>query len=395
MKTNMLLNLLMMTVGALMSVSSFAQEHVGNGGGSHFCKDRSFQESYDIYEGRTRYRLKFDETQTSEKEVLTKVLHVIKNYDVTLYQEVANWINYLNSTDRFVVQPKIKLTKISDANILLTDEGCEYEQLANWDEVSGRVFVKEGIYTKLNPFHQAALKLHEVIYKVYRSRKNANNSDQTRRLVAELLSIDPNTYLLKDLVESNDLMSSENPKELVFGISAPVFSHYETATQYLDLHLGNYDLTDNQNKIKVVTSIETITSIFDDVKKSAAAVKEKEDLLNNVRGKSRRAKMEKELKLMNYYHNQLKTLSSCFNAGVRTSEKSLTLKNESAWLSLDLMNWCSEDVGVYVNTHFKVIYSLLRNEETIAKVEHDIAFNNVLTRTPVILRLKGPVTQNP
>lgn len=233
--------LAVLAIMTMMGAKASAQEHVGNGGGSHYCKGRSFQEMYDIYEGKTRYGLSFDENQSDEEKVLMNAVAKIRNINPRIANEVSKWINYLNKSGKLIANFNIKLTPVPDANVLMTDENCEYVQLANWDEVTQKVFVKPSVYKQLPPFHKAALKLHEAIYKVFRVEKKAVNSDQSRALVAQLLSNGPADAGMKNIQGNNDVIAI--PASLPMIANAPwVNSPNVGRVEDLNVHVGNHDL---------------------------------------------------------------------------------------------------------------------------------------------------------
>lgn len=102
--------------------------------------------------------------------------------------EVKQQINKLMNPLNFRIKDRLSLKPVPDANILMVDEGCTYQQLANWDDVTDAVFVKNEYFKTFSNLNKAALYLHEAIYKVARVRASAKNSDEVRRLVAEILS---------------------------------------------------------------------------------------------------------------------------------------------------------------------------------------------------------------
>jgi len=188
---------MMSTVMLVGSFSSFAGSGGGNGGGLHYCEDATKTRMYDIYEGQKRYRLDIVETEASLDEVLNSAISKIEKINPSLAMRVFKQIAYVRNENNFVLDKDINLKVIPDANILMTDKGCSYKQLANWDEVTGKIFVDETLYVELSDFQKAALILHEAIYKVGRDTKGQKDSDLTRRAVAEILSTSLDMQTLK------------------------------------------------------------------------------------------------------------------------------------------------------------------------------------------------------
>ncbi len=193
----------------LLSLSVYAGDR-GHGGGSHFCPNKEAQESYDIYEGRKRYRLNFNTTQSSIDEILDNAIKKVEQYNYSLAKRIETQVKFVTDPKIFVLDQEIQLTPIPDANILLVDKNCEYRQLANWDTATQQIFVDETIYEKLPVFHKAALILHEAVYKVARDTLKAQNSDLTRRFTAEILSLEPEVPTYKSFSFPGDVLG--NPK---------------------------------------------------------------------------------------------------------------------------------------------------------------------------------------
>ena len=117
-----------------------------------------------------------------------------------------------------------------------------YKQLAKWDDTTNRVFVDVLSYDGLSEFNKAALILHEAVYKVSRKLKDTQNSDSTRKLVAELLSVNGSAAASLDFLyngagifktDSHEIDIKVNEKEL------------ENNKIIFDLYLGDLILTNN------------------------------------------------------------------------------------------------------------------------------------------------------
>ncbi len=179
----------------------------GNGGGMHYCPGKKIQEMYDVYEGRERYRLTIPSTgfTVPEETIINNAIFKLARENVTFAEAVKKQIVHLASPENFSLDELVKLALVPDANILRVDEGCEYRQLANWDDATNCITVKKSLYNVMDTFGQAALKLHEAVYKAARLRNGVTDSDIVRRLVAELLSTLERTTQAEHFRLKNDL----------------------------------------------------------------------------------------------------------------------------------------------------------------------------------------------
>jgi hypothetical protein len=240
----------------LLSSLSYGRGGVGNGGGGQVCKNSegviTEVRMYDLYEGYIRYNI-----DTTNKEIgnistfLKKALKKIAHINPTLSYEIGQQVKYLREDGHFLIRPKIILEKVPDANILVIEEGCSYEQLANWDEVSGNVMVKKEYFDLMSPFDQAALYVHEAIYKVGRNRLHLDKSDWVRRIVAEVMSESaPVTQLLGWAQQFDVLPDNETvPKIEINKTANGVFA--------LKLHLGEIEYNKLKEKIRIVVKISS------------------------------------------------------------------------------------------------------------------------------------------
>lgn len=314
----------MFLVIAMLSAPAFAQEHVGNGGGSHFCAGRGYQEMYDIYEGKTRYGLTFDENQIDENLILQNAIQKIKNINVSVAVEVAAWIDYLNQPGNLVTSFNIKLTRVPDANVLMTDENCEYVQLANWDDVTQKVFVKPSVYLVMSPFHRAALKLHEAIYKVFRIRKKSINSDQARLLVAEVLSLVSAENAMKSISSENDVGSISPALASITLI--PIISNYTDHIDSINVHVGGNDLS-AQKDLELSVVFKVKHPVEDEIVKIKAQILSDEALLPEAPRREanlirlRIAKNNSEMQTYTHFINE------CYQAEVMEMKMFLDLKS--------------------------------------------------------------------
>ncbi|MGZ3707707.1 MAG: hypothetical protein ACXWPM_02605 [Bdellovibrionota bacterium] len=188
-------------------------DHAGNGGAAIACRDAggNVQKAYllDTWEGANLpwkennyqpFPIVHDSVSTREQQI-AHALHKISLSSDYAYRKVKEAVE--DVTKRLQIRP-FKMKQIPDSNdFALPDEpglDCQREQLANYTEQFG-IIVNERIWNRLDATDQAALVLHEAIYKLDREPPtSATTSDHARKFVAYLFSSLPMPYsLLGDL----------------------------------------------------------------------------------------------------------------------------------------------------------------------------------------------------
>jgi hypothetical protein len=248
-----------------LSLSGFASpegDHgAGNGGGIHYCPGQKSQEMYDIYEGRVRYGLQYTVQQNATVDTyLNHALDRIRSVNYSIAKKIQETLISIRS-GKLIFNEKMVLTQIADANILLVDQGCEYKQLANWDDVSGNILVEKNLHEQMDAFNQAAFLLHEAIYKYDRMNTMAKSSDRTRQIVANLFSDGNLEKLLAPLSTPDDFHSLDSSTTVQEGLTADVFGAVVTLNQStlekaqnIKLHVEWRDVT----ATKILAEIQTI-----------------------------------------------------------------------------------------------------------------------------------------
>lgn len=111
-------------MGVLQVMAAFAADGSGShGGGTHYCP-QGLTEVYDVYEGKKRYRLKFNESASTIDEVLETSLAKVRQHGVFLYVQMKTIVDHLRNPNNFILDSHINISPVYDANILLTDKGC-------------------------------------------------------------------------------------------------------------------------------------------------------------------------------------------------------------------------------------------------------------------------------
>ncbi len=162
---------------------------VNNGGGGHVCDQNV--ELYDLFEGHHPqiHNIKTwkHQNEKAKEFYLDKALRRLRVAQPKLYKEFKRELDgILNIPNNELVLP-IDIPIINDADIPFVEEGCEYKQLANWNDRLNKLYFSQSLYKKLDELNKAALFYHEAAYKIARNH-GATNSDGVRKFVAESFS---------------------------------------------------------------------------------------------------------------------------------------------------------------------------------------------------------------
>lgn len=371
-------------LGVLLTTSLLASgDRGGNGGGLHSCPSVGSYQLYDMYEGYTRY----DVPRPSVKKTIDgHIAHALKRiykaspmFGVLVEKE----IKYLREEGHLLLRPNIKLELINDANILVVDEGCRYEQLANWDDVSGNVLVRKERFDKLDDLSKAALYLHEALYKVDRDRFFAQNSDGIRRTVAEALS---DKSAMTNLKKWDDKVSS-----YVTVVSPGVPSEItleklsENGPLTLNVHLGDANFWTSAISVEAEVSfpnaqmkIKELNLELSELSVNHEILKKKYNELNNGRNHKKLQKVNEELAQSTSNIDQLKWRVDSLS---KFGKRSISFNNE--WFNVA---WYMND---YFYTYFKGNVSLERLDNQTVKTETDPSLYEMVIKSKV--KLNGKV----
>ncbi len=110
-------------------------------------------------------------------------------------------------------------------------EDCAFKQIANY-ETNGKLNVDMEIYNKLSHSHQAALKIHEALYKVVRQSKDIVTTKQIRKLVGAVFSSNSKDDAILDLMSTLIYPTPSSPNDKTN------FSFAEL-TELVDYNLGS------------------------------------------------------------------------------------------------------------------------------------------------------------
>jgi hypothetical protein len=191
-----------MVAGAALSASSLALAagDSGHGGEAMVCRDPkgaiTGAWSLDLWEGeniklkalgfKTLEIPRRDDLRPEQQaaEVIKRVALVDQKYADHLHQVL------LQIEESYQVY-EFEVDKVEDAHHFVHPKGCKPEQLADYTESYG-IVVQKKLWEKLSPTDQAALLVHEAIYKTLREPPvSATTSDDARPIVAKLFSTSP------------------------------------------------------------------------------------------------------------------------------------------------------------------------------------------------------------
>lgn len=232
----------------LLNAQAFSSDK-GNGGGAHLCPNENSIQMYDIYEGITRYNITPDfDASMSVEQYIQKALAKMTLAHPGIGLKLKENLDYLMAKGHLIKRYNLNMPYIEDANILVVNIGCLYEQLANWDNVSGNVLVKGELFDRLDNLNKAALYVHEALYKFARDSINARNSDNVRRVVAEAFNAEAEFSHIKEWASwSNMVTILKDPKPYALAIN----QQYSN-TIYIDLHLGDNNYYDSNRKVEII-----------------------------------------------------------------------------------------------------------------------------------------------
>ncbi len=158
----------------------------GGGGKSIVCRDNSNNiisaELLDLYEGRTMYHLSIVKSSDPVDKQIDLALKVIPDNSA-----ISAFVSVVKEKMIFL-PPNTELKDVNDSFDIVFPSGCKAEQLAHYysDE---KILVNSDIWKHLTETDQAALILHEAIYRVNRSL-GATDSRQSRHAVMNLFSLE-------------------------------------------------------------------------------------------------------------------------------------------------------------------------------------------------------------
>ncbi len=160
----------------------------GNGGGAIVCRNSineiTSAEVLDLWEARALHTPLLNDARDRNEFLQTALARIRKNNPL-FGERVAQALKEIENLRVFIPEGT-KLVPPTDANPWLLPASCQLEGAAQYlSRVEGdRLFVNPLIFDKMAAIDQAALWLHEAIYKVLRETDGDENSLRTRQMVS-------------------------------------------------------------------------------------------------------------------------------------------------------------------------------------------------------------------
>lgn len=194
------------SLSILTAFSAKAANEIGNGGDAIFCEDGSV-ELLDLFEARNRGVILEGQNDSPQERALGK-LHALAvlstpERDSSIVGEALFSIPYLwaeaghDSLWRNLdyVSNDFVFPAPTDRGTIRGEipQGCHIVRVAHF-EVEGKIFVKKEYYNRMDSLNQAALYLHELLYRGLRMGEKSNHlkphgsSEMIRSLVGDLLA---------------------------------------------------------------------------------------------------------------------------------------------------------------------------------------------------------------
>lgn len=167
----------------------------GNGGGAVVCRDSSGKivsaELLDLWERRASKQATYQSSAAVNDLIKWALVRISKNNAAfgarvrQAYEENRKIVTE--------VADGISLKSPDDAFEWMFEDGCKLEGAANYQTRFGndRLYIDLRIVQMMSPTSQAALWIHEAIYKVLRQDDGDTNSLRTRDIVSQIFASEP------------------------------------------------------------------------------------------------------------------------------------------------------------------------------------------------------------
>lgn len=208
----------------MASLTSFAGNEKGNGGGAFICKTIATAtagevilsaQSQDLWETARRYEVI---SSNLEADVLAfDVLEKLKSIGATRFlSEVKRELKKVMGMRSI---EDVKLVPVGDSRHYVEMASCtagtpEFTAAAIYQDQANDLVFSKRVYEKFDNISKAALNVHEAVYKVLRSEYKDVDSVRTRKIVGYLFSDMDETAIIEDIPsDSFNPDSSKSYKE--------------------------------------------------------------------------------------------------------------------------------------------------------------------------------------
>jgi hypothetical protein len=162
----------------------------GHGGGGLFCPNVKDNELLDLWEAEALNNFKIQRSQEPVETQVQNALKKLSNYDPDVAKEVGRLYG-LAQTQRKNIKPGISIMPPPDARNGFIKTGCSLEGVASYHDSEETLYIDPLRLAALPLTDQAALWVHEAVYKFLRQNQFVADSISTRDLVGRLFSDRP------------------------------------------------------------------------------------------------------------------------------------------------------------------------------------------------------------
>lgn len=245
----------------LFTTHSFAGDK-GNGGYSIVCRDTeggpiTSAELLDVYEGRVLYKRNFEVAQNSVADLIAMAQSKVEYFGY-FASKLQKEINLIEKNTIYIPAGN-ELESTDDAFPPIKKKGCKFEQLANYTN-AGELLISSEIYDELDNVNKAALIIHEAIYSIRRKALGEATSQNTRRLVAHMMSTNGDPAVIERWVY--DSLHRPNNKRTC-GLSGTLEEKIESCS-YVDTGKQNFVLVQRDEKLNEVWLDRTTKMMWSD-----------------------------------------------------------------------------------------------------------------------------------
>ncbi|MBS1986296.1 MAG: hypothetical protein JST16_19205 [Bdellovibrionales bacterium] len=221
---------------------------VGHGGGAWVKRDSAGNvidaQFLDLWEGPVLEGLTMLKSQDNQAKQIEAALVKLDRWNPAFSEQVRREYNDLSKI-LIYLPPDVGLAAPTDINSDLTYRGYQLEGVAQYREASSssperQLLINSELLNRLPPRDQAALWIHEAVYKVLRDWPNRDaDSVRTRRLVARLFSTTQPASVFEGMAQAPGLECS--------------LSHEDNGT-YFSFPRGAYFFR-KENSIRIYTAL--------------------------------------------------------------------------------------------------------------------------------------------
>lgn len=143
-------------------------------------------EMLDLFEARNVRGLRVSvDRPGSAEEIAAQVFSRLQRYayGARYRKELAEILER-----KIILEPEVRNTPTNDVFPILSREGCKIEQVAVYVRDERRVLIDREIFDALDATNQAALYVHEAVYKIDRDLTFTRSAVEARRLTGYLLA---------------------------------------------------------------------------------------------------------------------------------------------------------------------------------------------------------------